>query len=234
MNYRQPFSGDYPITQRYGETDTSPFHTGIDYGCLVGTPVLASEAGTVRHAGWLYGGWGECVIIEHSDRNATLYAHLKTVCVVVGQVVQRSQLIGYSGSTGNSTGPHLHFEARHEWDNYKSHFDPMTLPLHSSIEPVADPAPITPTVPVKPVLKEPDQLGNAVEIVAPLGAWAWSPKFDKRQTAWPQGTKLTFTGKTTERNGYKYCECYPEPVKYWVAVHDETTQILDNSTDIPE
>ena len=228
MYYRQPFEGSYPITQNYGETDTSPFHTGIDYACPMGTPILASEAGTVRQAGWLYGGWGECVINEHSDGNATLYAHLKTVCVVVGQVVQRSQLIGYSGSTGNSTGPHLHFEARHEWDNYKSHFDPKELPLHSSIEPVTPPAPITPTQPVKPALQDADALGHDVEVICPAGAWGWNKDFTRRLTAFPQGTKLTFTGKTCERLGYQYCECYPEPQKYWVAVNDHTTQILAN------
>ena len=228
MYYRQPFEGSYPITQGYGETDTSPFHTGIDYACPIGTPILASEAGTVRQAGWLYGGWGECVIIEHSDGNATLYAHLKTVCVVVGQVVQRSQLIGYSGSTGNSTGPHLHFEARHDWDNYQSHFDPRDLPLHSSIEPVTPPAQITPTQPVKPALQDADALGPDVEVICPAGAWGWNKDFTRRLTAFPQGTKLHFTGKTTERLGYQYCECYPEPQKYWVAVNDHTTQILAN------
>ena len=52
MNYRQPFDGSYPITQGYGDTDTSAFHTGIDYACPTGTPILASEAGTVMFAGW--------------------------------------------------------------------------------------------------------------------------------------------------------------------------------------
>ena len=110
MQYRQPFEGEYPISQEYGKTPYNANHTGIDYACPAGTPILASEAGTVMQAGWLYGGWGECVIIQHADGIATLYAHLSQVVVKVGEHVERSQIIGYSGSSGNSTGPHLHFE----------------------------------------------------------------------------------------------------------------------------
>ena len=131
MYYRQPFKGEYPITQYYGKTPYSANHTGIDYACPAGTPILASESGTVVHSGWLQGGWGYCVIIRHSDGNATLYAHLGECKVSVGEKVKKGQVIGLSGSTGNSTGPHLHFEARHNWSDYTSHFNPMDLPLHS-------------------------------------------------------------------------------------------------------
>ena len=225
MYYRQPFEGSYPITQNYGEAGTSAFHTGIDYACPENTPILASEAGTVMFAGWDSTGYGYCVIIQHADGNATLYAHLKMVAVKAGQKVQRSQVIGYSGTTGNSTGPHLHFEARKTWNDYKSHFDPMTLPLHSSIEPANNGSQ---PEPVKPTLKGADTLGPDVEVVAPAGAWGWNADFTRRLTAFPYGTDLHFTGKTTKRLGYQYCECYPEPVKYWVAVHDNDTQILAN------
>lgn len=219
MNYRQPFEGNYPITQKYGEKDTSAFHTGIDYACPANTPILASEAGTVISAGWLNGGWGYAVIIQHTDGNATLYAHLKMTAVTVGQRVKRSEVIGYSGTTGNSTGPHLHFEARRKATDYTSHFDPMRLPLHSSVEqPISH----------EPKLKGAETLGGDVEIVAPAGAWGWNADFSRRVTVFPCGTKLTFTGKKTERLGYTYCQCYPEPVKYWVAVNDGETQILDN------
>lgn len=229
MNYRQPFVGEYAITQRYGETYTSAFHTGIDYACPVTTPILASEAGQVMFSGWDNTGFGYCVIIKHDDGNATLYAHLTMVVCKIGQKVERSQIIGYSGSTGNSTGPHLHFEARKVWNDYKSHFDPMNLPLMTvddkALETVTDCHELTTDC---NQLKEANQLGERVKIVCPDGAWGWSPKFDKRQTVFQRGTKLHFTGKTTERNNYTYCECYPEPVKFWVAVHDGTTQILDN------
>lgn len=223
MDYRQPFSGSYPITQKYGEKYTSNFHTGIDYALPEGTPVLASEEGRVVQCGWDNTGFGNYVILYHPDGNGTLYAHLSKIVVYQGQKVERSQIIGYSGNTGNSTGAHLHFEARRNWYDYKSHFDPMTLPLHSSIE---QPKDSTPTVPQK--LFGADKLGHDVEVVAPLGAWGWALDFSKRQTVYPDGTKLIFTGRTCERLGYQYCECYPEPAKYWVAVNDGETQILAN------
>ena len=220
LTYRQPFAGDFPITQRYGETVTSAFHTGIDYACPLGTPILASADGVVMAAGWDATGFGNRVIILHDGHHATLYAHLQTVAVFVNQKVSQGDVIGMSGSTGNSTGPHLHFEARTVWHDYKSHFDPMTLPLQS----VDDNAVQAPTRIID--LKGPGQLGEAVKIVCPDGAWGWSPDFGKRNTVFPQGTQLHFTGKTTEHFGHTYCEVYPEPVKFWVAVHDGTTQIL--------
>ena len=221
MNYRQPFENDYGISQYFGEKTTDPTgHKGIDYLTPMRTPILASESGTVTAAGWDTTGYGYRVIIKHADGNSTLYAHLKMVCVVAGQKVQKGQVIGYSGTTGNSTGPHLHFEIR---DASGKAFDPLTV-LHSSIEP-AKPAPVI--TPTKPILKGADALGEDVEVVAPLGAKGWNRNFTSYDV-FPQGTKLTYTGKTQEHNGYTYCECYPTPRTYWVAVNDRTTQILDN------
>lgn len=215
MEYRQPFEGKYGISQYFGPTEWSKNHTGIDYLCPSGTPVLASEAGTVIFAGWKDGGYGYTVFIRHSDNNITIYEHLlKDIPVQLGQKVARSQVIGWSGSTGNSTGPHLHFEMR---DANNKAINPMYY-LHSSIEqPI--PAP-------KPVLKSADELGDNVEVACTAGAKAWNDNFSSFGVL-PQGTKLVNTGETQERNGYTYCLCYPEPV--WVAVHDEDTQILDNS-----
>ena len=220
MNYRQPFSGDYGISQGFGKTDYSANHTGIDFLCPAGTPILASEAGNVFFAGWKPGGYGYCVFLQHPDGMVTIYEHLlKDIPVTVGQHVERGQLIGYSGSTGNSTGPHLHFEMR---DADGKAVNPMRY-LHNTIdEPVG-----VPEHQDQPLFGA-DALGSEVEVVAPAGAWGWSPDFSKRQTVFPDGTKLIFTGKTTEHNGYQYCECYPEPVKYWVAVNDHDTQILAN------
>lgn len=220
MNYRQPFKGSWPITQRFGETYTDPKgHTGIDYACPLGTPVLASADGYVIETVTSSTGYGIHIKIRHSDGNVTLYAHLSTILVKVWQKVSQGEIIGRSGSTGNSTGPHLHFEMR-RIDGVP--IDPMPV-LMSVDDAVPEPEP------PKCDLKTADQLGADVEIVAPAGAWAWSPNFDKRQTVYPCGTKLHFTGKTVKRNEYTYCEVYPEPSKYWVAVHDNDTQILDNS-----
>lgn len=224
IEYRQPFTGGYPITQRYGETYTSAFHTGIDYACPLNTPILASAAGTVMACGWDATGYGNRVIIKHADGRATLYAHLNRVTVTLYELVGQGDQVGLSGSTGNSTGPHLHFEARTRWNDVTSHFDPFTLPLMSFADaPAVDPAQ------EPPKLKGADTLGEDVRIVAPAGAWGWSADFSSRQTVYPCGTRLHFTGRTCERLGYTYCECYPEPAKYWVAVHDNDTQILDNT-----
>ena len=91
------------------------FHSGIDYGVPYGTPIKASNAGQVIFSGW-YGGYGKVVILDHGSctgqPTTTLYAHMSRQAVSVGQSVTRGQVIGYVGSTGYSTGPHLHFEVR--------------------------------------------------------------------------------------------------------------------------
>lgn len=224
ITYRQPFRGSWPISQKYGEKITDPKgHSGIDYVCPEGTEVLASADGTVMRVAYAATGYGNYVIIRHEREIGTVYAHLKTSMVIIGDKVKQGDIIGLSGNTGNSTGPHLHFEARSNWSDYTKHFDPQLLPLIC-----VDDAAAIPAMPVNK-LKEADQLSSNVVIAAPAGAWGWSPDFSKRQTVFPVGTRLTFTGNTTERLGYTYCECYPEPPKYWVAVHDGDTQILDEA-----
>ncbi len=84
-------------------------HTGTDIGASYGAAVVAANAGTVTLAGW-NSGYGNCIIIDHGGGRATLYAHLSAYSVSKGQTVSRGQRIGSVGSTGNSTGPHLHFE----------------------------------------------------------------------------------------------------------------------------
>ena len=88
------------------------FHTGIDYSAPVGTPIGAAGAGDVTYAGPLAGGWGKVVTIGHGTGVRTMYAHLSAVRVEVGQRVEAGETIGLVGSTGNSSGPHLHFEVR--------------------------------------------------------------------------------------------------------------------------
>ncbi len=84
-------------------------HTGTDIGAAYGAAIVAANSGTVTLAGW-NSGYGNCVIIDHGGGRATLYAHMSSYSVSTGQRVQRGQQIGKVGSTGNSTGPHLHFE----------------------------------------------------------------------------------------------------------------------------
>lgn len=86
-------------------------HGGIDIGVSTGSRVYAAAAGTVTLAGW-NGGYGKCVIISHDNGMTTFYAHLSTTRVKTGSRVTQGQIIALSGNTGNSTGPHLHFEVR--------------------------------------------------------------------------------------------------------------------------
>lgn len=90
---------------------TQRLHAGADFGAASGTPIVAADGGTVVSAGW-QGGYGNAVIINHGAGIATLYAHQSRLAVSSGARVSRGQVIGYVGSTGMSTGPHLHFELR--------------------------------------------------------------------------------------------------------------------------
>ena len=86
-------------------------HRGIDQGAATGTAIGASKAGTVIFANW-QGGYGRLVLVDHHDGVVTAYAHMSSFSVGVGTSVSRGQTLGAVGSTGNSTGPHLHFETR--------------------------------------------------------------------------------------------------------------------------
>lgn len=104
------------ITSYYGYRihpifGTRRLHTGMDVGADQGTQIYAAANGTVVEAGWA-GGYGKAIIINHGGSIATLYGHTSVLYVYPGQRVKRGQLIAGVGSTGNSTGPHLHFEVR--------------------------------------------------------------------------------------------------------------------------
>lgn len=87
-------------------------HKGLDIAAPLGTEIYAAEAGVVYRAGWNSGGYGNYVIIDHPDGFRTLYAHASSVVCYEGQEVEKGQLIAKVGSTGDSTGPHCHFEVR--------------------------------------------------------------------------------------------------------------------------
>jgi murein DD-endopeptidase MepM/ murein hydrolase activator NlpD len=87
-------------------------HLAIDIAVGMGEAVWAADSGVVVFAGWSYGGYGNIVMIDHGNGWQTLYAHLSAVGVSCGQSVSKGQTIGWGGSTGYSTGPHLHFETR--------------------------------------------------------------------------------------------------------------------------
>jgi len=122
-----------PVTQPFGPTDFAlepplsfdgtfypHFHTGLDLGAPLDTPVHAAADGVVLLAqasvdssGKLVG-YGNYVVIAHPDGFVTLYGHLDSVAVKAGQVVHQGEIVGLEGSTGWSTGPHVHFEIRHD------------------------------------------------------------------------------------------------------------------------
>lgn len=120
-----PAPGYYRITSPYGYR-THPIlkkkklHTGIDIAVPSGSTIIAANDGTVIYAGY-YGGYGNAVIIDHGGKISTLYAHNSKLLVKEGDKVKRGQAVAKSGSTGLSTGPHLHFEVRLNGQ----HTDPM-------------------------------------------------------------------------------------------------------------
>jgi murein DD-endopeptidase MepM/ murein hydrolase activator NlpD len=108
------------LTQRFGGANG---HPGIDLGAAYGTPIDAAHRGTVIYAGW-ESGYGNFIQIMHENNVVTCYGHLSKILVHVGQSVDTGQEIGLEGSTGHSTGPHLHFEVR-LGGQYGTKIDPL-------------------------------------------------------------------------------------------------------------
>jgi murein DD-endopeptidase MepM/ murein hydrolase activator NlpD len=113
---RKPLPGEVDTTSGFGMR-MDPFlrmpamHTGLDFRGETGEPIRATAAGTVTHTGWS-GGYGKMVEIDHGNGLSTRYGHLTAIDVEVGQTVRIGQVVGRLGSTGRSTGPHLHYETR--------------------------------------------------------------------------------------------------------------------------
>lgn len=95
----------HPMSRRYQA------HHGVDLAAPMGSPVMATADGAVSIAGWM-GGYGLVIQIDHGGEVETRYAHLSRLAVAPGEIVKRGQIIGFVGSTGRSTGPHLHYEVR--------------------------------------------------------------------------------------------------------------------------
>lgn len=119
MKLLWPVSSDYPITQTFAEhvhaarlNGWTNYNGGQDSACPTGTPVKVAADGGITGAGNDPDGYGRYVKVKHSDGYETIYAHLADFTVNVGQKVTAGQVIGHSDNTGNSTGPHLHFEVR--------------------------------------------------------------------------------------------------------------------------
>ncbi|MFD5902908.1 M23 family metallopeptidase [Streptomyces microflavus] len=123
--FHLPVAGSH-VTTGYktgGSLWSSGSHSGVDFMAASGNSVVAVGAGTVVEAGW-GGAYGNNIVLRMTDGTYTQYGHLSSIGVSVGQSVTSGQQIGLSGSTGNSTGPHLHFEAR-TTPEYGSDMDPV-------------------------------------------------------------------------------------------------------------
>lgn len=143
----------YPVrgilTQKFGENPQIysrwgyPGHNGIDLAADLGTVVKASEGGTVEKIGFEFDGYGNYVKLKHNSPIRgiyyTLYAHLSSVATSNGSTVSKGQVIGYIGSTGFSSGPHLHFELQLPWSYnlaYKTRVDPLPYMEGMSVSPL--------------------------------------------------------------------------------------------------
>ena len=111
VRFFRPVPG--PIGDRFGWIPPGRWHTGLDFPEPMGTPIHAAGVGVVSFAGFNTGGYGNLVVVTHRLGFESWYAHQSRIAVSVGQSVVGGQTIGYVGSTGHSTGPHVHFEVRH-------------------------------------------------------------------------------------------------------------------------
>ena len=109
--FMHPLNGAGTLTSNYGSRWGS-FHRGLDIAAPAGTPIYAAASGTVTYSGYNQGGFGKLIIIDHNNGYQTYYAHCSSLYVQVGQKVSKGQNIAGVGSTGNSTGNHVHFELR--------------------------------------------------------------------------------------------------------------------------
>ena len=129
-----PVPSKFKITTVYrrpGKHWSCGYHTGVDFAVPTGTPIFAAKDGKVLEAksGVTWGGsYGTAIVIDHGDGIRAVYAHLSKLEVKTGQQVTEGQQIGLSGNTGNSTGPHLHFEARvSPWKYANQDVDPAQI-----------------------------------------------------------------------------------------------------------
>ena len=225
MIFRQPFKGGYPITLDYGEkfpplyTDESP-HRGIDYGTPMRTPILASADGTIYTVESLTVGYGKYIIIRHAENYTTVYAHLSQILVKMNQSVHKGQIIGYSGTSGNSTGPHLHFELRK--NGYA--IDPKPF-----MQSVFDPTPNNST----PATEKPEfsalKKGTAIVVCDCVNARCHCDMSIVRNQL-HRGDIIAIGDQVTEYMGLPFRDYFDSTVNCWlrVAEHDPTDQLIEN------
>jgi len=139
VRFLRPVPG--PIGDPFGAPRNGYTHTGVDIPDPEGTPIGAAGVGTVIYAAYNGGGYGNLVVIQHRLGYTSWYGHLSTITAYLGEEVVGGTRIGYVGSTGDATGPHLHFEVRH----YDTPIDPAPLLLPTVAARPATAAPRGPT-----------------------------------------------------------------------------------------
>lgn len=227
--YRQPFRGDYPITQKFGEvipgvTYNSKPHTGIDYGCPLGTPVLASADGTVMTVAYAQSGYGHYIIICHFDGSGTVYAHLDSVLVRQWQQVKQGDVIGTSGNSGYSTGAHLHFEWRAKANDISTAEDPL-LKLQS----IFDTEPISSTPAQEKPKFDTVECGPCIVVADYVNVRChcdMNHVIGQRK----KGDLISIGDEVTTFHGLPYRDYYDPQYKCWlrIAEHDPDTQLIRN------
>ncbi|MBP0020237.1 MAG: M23 family metallopeptidase [Cyanobacteria bacterium SBLK] len=125
----------WPATGQISQT-FHRYHEGLDIAGPAGTPILAASSGTVTVAGWDDWGLGNAIVVQHENGSRTVYGHNQRLFVRVGQSVFQGQTIAEMGSTGNSTGPHLHFEVR---PNGRDSVDPLSFLPYPAARPTYAP-----------------------------------------------------------------------------------------------
>ena len=234
IQLRYPLPNLYPITQHYGDNPgayaypcrSDQSHSGIDYGCPAGTPVLAAADGIVTKAGWDTSGYGVMIKVAHGMWGETLYGHLESLACAIGDMVHAGALIGVSGSSGNSTGPHLHFELHKPAGTCKQAIDPepyiIDLPpdairdtppkLQADNHPPPDPAPV-------PILFH-------GKVIAPDGIHIRTgpSRLSPDVGHLPQGYITPVIGAPVENMGVTWA-----PALFWIADKEGDDQYLEHT-----
>lgn len=216
---------NYIITQHFGETTTdSQGHTGIDLYQPIGTLIYAAEGGDILAAGIInnaYGNsaYGKCVLIDHKNGYYTFYAHMNEVKVQKGMSVIQGAVIGTVGTTGNVTGPHLHFEIRNNpiW-NRNNFIDPETMINFNN----------KPSVVVNPMYPEKNEdfkIGENVKISGSLVNMRDSAGYSGNIIMeLKNGVKLKVVGNKENKDGLDW---YPVQINGYVASTNGFVTLLE-------
>jgi hypothetical protein len=221
--------GRAPITQHFGANPAAyarfgqAGHNGVDFGVPLYTAVHAAAAGMVAKTGSDPKGYGLYVILKHTNGYQTLYAHLGRVMVDTGEELPAGSVLGLSGSTGNSTGPHLHFELRRDTAKSTSYPQGAVNPLgyYAAVEPAPEPLVFptpTPLVPPSP---------GCYTVIVPSLRIRLEPTTEAAIVgALAQGLAVEVIGSSIEANGVIWV-----PVRLWIGAAQDGAALIERVPD---